>query len=247
MKTTKSPTRIMVQVLGALICFAGWASAQTSAVNNAVETTEAAGQPSSTPASTTAPQFQTRYPRYKIGSGDTFDVNFELSPEFNQTVTVQPDGFITLRSVGDVNVAGQTVPQLTQTLKQAYAKILNDPLIVVMLKDFEKPYFIADGQVGKPGRYDLRGDVTLAEAIAIAGGFTDAAKHSQVLLFRRVSDEWVEAKVVNIKQMLKNGNLHEDPHLHPGDMLVVPKNTLSKIQRYIPSSSMGAFTQFGKF
>ena len=146
-----------------------------------------------------------------------------------------------------MNVAGQTVPQLTQTLKQAYAKILNDPLIVVMLKDFEKPYFIADGQVGKPGRYDLRGDVTLAEAIAIAGGFTDAAKHSQVLLFRRVSDEWVEAKVVNIKQMLKNGNLHEDPHLHPGDMLVVPKNTLSKIQRYIPSSSMGAFTQFGKF
>jgi polysaccharide export outer membrane protein len=246
MKTMKS-IRIMVYVLGALMCAAGWANAQTSAANNAVATTETAGQPSSTPPSTTAPQFQTRYPRYKIGSGDTFDVNFELSPEFNQTVTVQPDGFITLRSVGDVNVAGQTVPQLTQTLKQAYAKILNDPLIVIMLKDFEKPYFIADGQVGKPGRYDLRGDVTLAEAIAIAGGFTDAAKHSQVLLFRRVSDEWVEAKVVNIKQMLKNGNLHEDPHLHPGDMLVVPKNTLSKIQRYIPSSSMGAFTQFGKF
>jgi polysaccharide export outer membrane protein len=248
MKTTKSPIRIMVYVLGAMMCLAGWANAQTSVANNAVDTAGPAGQASSaSPSTTPAPQFQTRYPRYKIGSGDTFDVNFELSPEFNQTVTVQPDGFITLRSVGDVNVAGQTVPQLTQTLKQAYAKILNDPLIVVMLKDFEKPYFIADGQVGKPGRYDLRGDVTLAEAIAIAGGFTDAAKHSQVLLFRRVSDEWVEAKVVNIKQMLKNGNLHEDPHLHPGDMLVVPKNTLSKIQRYIPSSSMGAFTQFGKF
>ena len=246
MKTTKSPIRSMVCLLGTLICLAGWANAQTTAANNALETTASAGHSSST-ATSTAPQLQTRYPRYKIGSGDTFDVNFELSPEFNQTVTVQPDGFITLRSVGDVNVAGQTVPELTQTLKQAYGKILNDPLIVVMLKDFEKPYFIADGQVGKPGRYDLRGDVTLAEAIAIAGGFTDAAKHSQVLLFRRVSDEWVEAKVVNIKQMLKNGNLHEDPHLHPGDMLVVPKNTLSKIQRYIPSSSMGAFTQFGKF
>jgi polysaccharide export outer membrane protein len=250
MKTTKS-IRIMVYVLGALMCQAGWANAQTSAVNHGAEVPATAAQSSSASPSTTAPastpQFQTRYPRYKIGSGDTFDVNFELSPEFNQTVTVQPDGFITLRSVGDVNVAGQTVPELTQTLKQAYGKILNDPLIVVMLKDFEKPYFIADGQVGHPGRYDLRGDVTLAEAIAIAGGFTEAAKHSQVLLFRRVSDEWVEAKVVNIKQMLKNGNLHEDPHLHPGDMLVVPKNTLSKIQRYIPSSSMGAFTQFGKF
>lgn len=246
MKTTKVPIRITVYVLVILMSLAACMNAQTSAVSDGKDAAGTAAQTSST-AALPAPQFQTRYPRYKIGSGDTFDVNFELSPEFNQTVTVQPDGFITLRSVGDVNVAGQTVPELTQTLKQAYGKILNDPLIVVMLKDFEKPYFIADGQVGHPGRYDLRGDVTLAEAIAIAGGFTDSAKHSQVLLFRRVSDEWVEAKVVNIKQMLKNGNLHEDPHLHPGDMLVVPKNTLSKIQRYIPSSSMGAFTQFGKF
>jgi polysaccharide biosynthesis/export protein len=197
--------------------------------------------------SAAAPQLQTRHQRYKIGSGDTFDVNFELSPEFNQTVTVQPDGFITLRGVGDIIVAGQTVPELSQTLKQAYGKILNDPQIVIMLKDFEKPFFIADGQVGHPGKYDLRGDVTVTEAVAIAGGFTEAAKHSQVLLFRRVSDEWVEAKIINVKKMLKDGNLHEDLHLHPGDMVVVPKNTLSKIQRYIPSSSMGAFTQFGRF
>ena len=49
--------------------------------------------------SATSPQFATRYPRYKIGSGDSFDVSFELSPE---TVTVQPDGFVTLRGIGDV-------------------------------------------------------------------------------------------------------------------------------------------------
>src|SRR5205807_719649 len=107
--------------------------------------------------------------------------NFELSPEFNQTaVTVQPDGFISLRAVGDIKVDGQTVPVLTQTLKTAYSKILHDPIISVVLKDFEKPYFIADGQLGRPGKYDLRGSVTLTEAIAMAGGFNDSAKHSQV-------------------------------------------------------------------
>ncbi len=47
--------------------------------------------------------FQTRYPRYKLRPGDAFDVSFELSPEFNQTVTVQPDGYITLRGIGDVH------------------------------------------------------------------------------------------------------------------------------------------------
>jgi len=200
------------------------------------------GAPAAKPASGNDPQFQTRTTRYKIAPGDTFDVTFELSPEFNQTaVAVQPDGYVTLRSIGDIKVQGQTVPELTQTLRAAYSKILNDPLISVSLKDFEKPYFIADGQLGRPGKYDLRGDVTLTQAIAIAGGFTDNSKHSQVLLFRRVSDQWMEAKIINVKAMEKAGNLKEDPLLHPGDMLFVPKNTISKIDKFFPSASMGTF------
>ncbi len=200
------------------------------------------GAPAAKPGSGNDPQFQSRTTRYKIAPGDTFDVTFELSPEFNQTaVAVQPDGYVTLRSIGDIKVQGQTVPELTQTLRAAYSKILNDPLISVSLKDFEKPYFIADGQLGRPGKYDLRGDITLTQAIAIAGGFTDNSKHSQVLLFRRVSDQWMEAKIINVKAMEKAGNLKEDPLLHPGDMLFVPKNTISKIDKFFPSASMGTF------
>jgi polysaccharide export outer membrane protein len=192
---------------------------------------------------TVGPSFQQRYPRYKLEFGDQFDVSFELSPEFNQTVTVQPDGYITLRGAGDVHVAGQTVPELTETLRQAYAKILKDPVISIVLKDFEKPYFIADGQIGKPGKYELRGDTTLTQAIAIAGGFQDTSKHSQVLLFRRVNNDWVSAKIFNVKEMEKEGNLREDPYLHPGDMLFVPKNRFSKIRPFIPTASMGTFAK----
>jgi polysaccharide export outer membrane protein len=186
-------------------------------------------------------QFQQRYPRYKIGAGDQMDVSFDLSPEFNQTVTVQPDGYVTMRGVGDLHVQDETVPELTDTLRKAYGKILNDPIISVVLKDFEKPYFVADGQVGKPGKYDLRGDTTLTQAIAIAGGFTDAAKHSQVLLFRKVDDQWMEAKLIDVKKMEKNGSLKEDPFLHPGDMLFVPKNTFSKYKQFIPTANMGTY------
>jgi polysaccharide biosynthesis/export protein len=164
-----------------------------------------------------------------------------LSPEFNQTgVAVQPDGYVTLHSVGDVYVQGQTVPELTQTLKGTYGKILHDPIITVNLKDFEKPYFVADGQVGKPGKYDLRGEVTLTQALAIAGGMNTDAKTSQVLLFRRISDEWLEAKVFNVKRMHIQGNLKEDPTIHPGDMLFVPKNAFSKIARFLPSAQLGS-------
>jgi len=186
-------------------------------------------------------QFQTRNPRYSIRSGDTFEVNFELSPEFNQSVTVQPDGFITLKGVGDVHVAGETVPELTQTLRTAYDKILNDPLISVVLKDFERPYFTASGQLNHPGKYELRGNITLTEAIAMAGGFNETAKHSQVLLFRRVNDQWLEAKIFNVKQMMKQGKLGEDPTLRPGDQLYVPKNMLSKIKPFIPNAGVGAY------
>ena len=213
-------------------------SSQPRASANATETKAVADNTSNT---TVGPSFQQRYSRYKLEFGDQFDVSFELSPEFNQTVTVQPDGYITLRGAGDVHVAGQTVPQLTETLKQAYGKILKDPVISVVLKDFEKPYFIADGQVGKPGKYELRGETTLTQGIAIAGGFQDSAKHSQVLLFRRVDSDWVSAKIINVKEMEKKGNLREDPYLHPGDMLFVPKNRLSKIKPFLPTASMGTF------
>ena len=57
--------------------------------------------------------FNERYPRYLVGPGDIFDITFEFSPEFNQTATVQPDGFVTLREVGDVHVSGSTIPQFT--------------------------------------------------------------------------------------------------------------------------------------
>ncbi len=200
--------------------------------------TPAAAKPD-TPALDTS--FRDRYPRYKLEAGDIFDIGFELSPEFNQTVTVQPDGFITLRGVGDVHVAGETVPELTETLRTAYQKILHEPLISVTLKDFQKPYFIADGQVGHPGKYELRGDTTLTEAIAMAGGFQDSAKHSQVLLFRRVSDQWTSAQVFDVKKMENKRDLREDPLLHPGDMVFVPKNRLSKIKPWMPTSSVGTF------
>jgi polysaccharide export outer membrane protein len=182
--------------------------------------------------------------RYRINPSDTLELTFALTPEFNQTVTVQPDGYITLHQVGDLPAAGQTLPELTQSIKTAYSKILQDPQITVDPKDFEKPYYTVGGQVGKPGKFDWRADVTLTQAIAIAGGFTDESKHSQVLLFRRVSDQWTEARIINVKKMMNSRDLQEDPDLKPGDMVFVPKNALSKIKPFIPTASAGAYAPF---
>jgi len=113
--------------------------------------------------------------------------------------------------------------------------------------DFEKPYFIVGGEVGHPGKFELRGDTTTTQAVAIAGGFTESAKHSQVWLFRRVSNDWVETQRLDLKKMLKNGNLQEDAHLRPGDMLYVPKNALSKMKHFIPVTTLGTYLNPGSF
>ena len=188
------------------------------------------------------PSLQRRNPRYQLCKSDVFDLNFPFTPEFNQTaVTVQPDGYVTLRGVGDLHVEGLTVPEATQALRTAYAKILHDPVITIALKDFNKPYFMATGQVAHPGKFDLRGDTTVTQGLAIAGGITDFAKHSQVLLFRRVSSDWYEVKKVNVQRLMQARDLNEDLHLQPGDLLFVPTSTIAKVKRFVPSYGMGVY------
>jgi polysaccharide export outer membrane protein len=184
------------------------------------------------------PQFQMRNSRYVLRPSDALEIGFTFTPEFNQTITVQPDGFVTLKEIGDVKVQGKTLPELRASLRQAYSSVLHDPVINVVLKDFEKPFFTAGGELRNPGKFDLRGDTTVTEALATAGGFRDSAKHSEVFLFRKSRDGWVKVQKINVKKMLASGDLREDAVLHPGDMLFVPKNRISKFRQWLPSSSM---------
>lgn len=212
---------------------------------------EAVARPASAPVDTPStnaaphtsqvPALQTRNPRYQLCKGDVVELDFPFTPEFNQTVTVQPDGYIALRGLHEVHVEGQTMPELTQTLQNAYKEILHDPAISIVLKEFEHPYFIVGGQVSKPGKYDLRGDTTVIQALEVAGGLNEDARHSEVYLFRRVSSEWVETTKLNVKKMLKSGELAEDLHLRPGDMVYVPKSTMGKIKRFIPTPGLSTF------
>ena len=190
----------------------------------------------------THPKLRERNPRYRIQPDDILELSFRYTPEFDQEISVQPDGFVQLKGLqNDLKVQGLTVPEVIEALKRAYVDVLHDPVISVVLRDFEKPYFVAGGQVGKPGKYDLRGETSATQAIAIAGGFVDFAKNKQVLLFRRYSDDTVEVKVLNLKDVLKNKDPREDVMLQPGDMLYVPKTFMASIDRFLPRTSLGTY------
>ena len=179
-----------------------------------------------------------RHPLYRLSKSDIVEVNFTFSPDFNQTLTVQPDGYVALKGTGTLLAEGLTVPEMQQAVASAYRGFLREPEVTVTLKDFDKPYFLASGEVARPGKYELRGDLTVNEAVAIAGGFTQQARHSQVVLFRRISAYVAESHVINLKRMLDSHDLGEDFHLQPGDFIFVPQSRISKIRKFVPTNSM---------
>jgi polysaccharide export outer membrane protein len=153
-------------------------------------------------------------------------------------VLVQPDGYINIQGAESIYVKGMTVPEIIEALKKAYSGTLHNPIISVDLMDVQKPFFLVSGQVGKPGEYDLRHDTTVTEAIAIAGGFAPTAK-SQVFLFHRVSNDWVEVKKLSLKDILHGKNANEDAQLSSGDMIFVPEKFITNFRKYVPYSVSG--------
>ena len=190
------------------------------------------------------PVLEQHHPRYTLKSQDVLLLSFPLSPELNQTVTILPDGYITLQSAGSLLAQGLTSSELAAEVKKAYAGILHDPIVDIDIQDFHKPFFLVSGQVGKPGQYDLKSDITVADALAIAGGMTMTTAKTQVLVFHRNSKDWVEVKQVNLKEILKGKNVNEDIMIQPGDMVYVPEKFIANFRKYVPYSvNFGSYLQ----
>jgi polysaccharide export outer membrane protein len=179
--------------------------------------------------------------RYRINPGDVLSLRFPFVPELNQSLAVQPDGYITLSEIGDRRVQGLTVAQVREEVREAYVAIVRDPVFTVVLSEFEKPYFVAAGEVTRPGKYDLRGATTLTQALAYSGGPTSLARITEVVIFRPHSDETVLVRQVDVKAMYAKRDLSEDPLLRPGDTVFVPKSTLGKLAPILSRFTFGIY------
>jgi polysaccharide export outer membrane protein len=175
--------------------------------------------------------------RYRLRPGDVIELNFPFVPTFNHTITIQPDGYVTIHALGPLRVDGLTVPELTETLRARYTSILRDPVVTVALKEFEKPYFIVAGEVERPGKYDLRGETTVTQAVAIAGGLRDRSKHSKAAVFRRLPGGGFETETLDLKKILNEARLRSDLRLQSGDMLFIPRGRRINISELSSSLS----------
>ncbi len=180
-------------------------------------------------------------PQYTLRAGDVVELQYRYTPELNQTVTVLPDGFVNLNLVGNVKVSDLTVDQAHDVIVQKAKARLNDPELNLILREFQHPYVVVAGQVTTPGKIELRENTTAMQAILLAGGFLASAQSGQVLLFRKINSDTAEVKVLKLTNIHKTAQLERDAQLEPGDMLLVPRNKLEKISRYMKLFNIGAY------
>jgi len=179
--------------------------------------------------------------RYLLHPGDVLEIQYRYTPEFNQTVTVQPDGFISLEIGGDLEVAGRNLAQVRSGILARARTRLESPELLVVLKEFQKPYVVVAGEVLQPGKLEMRENLTAVQAVLLAGGFKDSARSSQILVFRKLNAETAEVRSLNLRTLKRTSDLENDLTLQAGDMILVPRNRISKIERFVRLASLATF------
>lgn len=170
---------------------------------------------------------------YRIQPGDQLAINFYLSPEFDDQVSVNPDGTITLRLVGQLKAAGLTAPQLARQIDNAYSSQLRSPDAVVRVKNMPSRQVYVEGQVKHPGAFPLLNGMTALQAIAEAGGFTDSATDSSVVLIRRDVCGNAQGSRLDLAAAIDHPGDGENAGLMPYDVLVVPRSHIANVDLFV--------------
>jgi polysaccharide biosynthesis/export protein len=158
---------------------------------------------------------------YRIGPADVLRISVWKNEELSRTVPVRPDGTISLPLLNDVRAAGLTPMQLRDVLSRQLQEYVSKPQISVIIQEVHSYAVSVLGEVTRAGRYELKGESTVLDAIAYAGGTTAFARRSRILILRqeggavqRIAFDYDKATSAEGEQV--------NPLVRPGDIIVVP-------------------------
>src|SRR5579864_345119 len=184
--------------------------------------TGAAAAPSSSPVPPTA----VAPDNYVLGAGDQVEITVFGQPDLTTTATIRPDGMIALPLVKEVKAAGRTAPQLEAELTGLYRKYLRAPSISVAVRQFQMNHIYVMGEVAKPGRYDLTDNMTVLDALTLAGGTTDMANLDGTHIARK-EDGKSKAIAVKMNQVMLGKDAAQNLKLENGDLVYIPRRGLN--------------------
>jgi polysaccharide export outer membrane protein len=170
---------------------------------------------------------------YIIDIGDTLFITV-WQEDLSQEVLVRPDGMISFPLVGDAQAAGLTIPELNAEITQKLQEYIRYPQVSVLLRKFGvlSSRVMVLGQVSFPGIFISGPRPTVLEAISLAGGFTDNAVISSVIVIKGGQDK-PEAIRLNMNRAILKADMSQNIVLGPQDIVYVPKNFIANINYFI--------------
>jgi polysaccharide biosynthesis/export protein len=195
-----------ISMLISLLAFAPLGNAQTAA-----DTASKAGSASATPMDA----------EYKIGPQDLVRIDVWKEPDISRTIPVRPDGKISLPLLNDIQAAGLTAMQLSDTIRQGLTKYLTSPQVTVTVTEINSRRVYLTGEVNKAGAIPLLPNMTVLQALSSGGGFTQFAKVKSIYVLRNEDGKQVKHPF-NYKEVRNGKNPEQNILLLPGDVIVIP-------------------------
>lgn len=159
--------------------------------------------------------------KYLIGEGDVLNINVWKEPDLTiDAARVRLDGRITFPLLDDIKASGLTTMELKDIIQKKLGEFVESPTVTVTLLDSASKKFYILGEIAKTGEYPILKSLSVMQAFALAGGFTEWASKKEILLFRY--DKGVEEKIViNYKDIVK-GDMSKNIPVKADDIIVVP-------------------------
>ena len=160
-------------------------------------------------------------PGYKIGTEDLLTINVWKEADISRSVPVRPDGKISLPLLNDVQAAGLTPTQLAASIREGLKKYMSEPEVTVIVTAVNSRKVYVMGEVSHPGPFPLLSGMTVLQALANAGTFTQFANVKGIYVLRNENGKQVKLPF-NYKAVVKGQNEQQNIELKPGDTIVVP-------------------------
>jgi protein involved in polysaccharide export with SLBB domain len=186
------------------------------------------------------------YDTYRLGPADEIAIRVTGQPDYTlERVKVSPTGSVYHPLLGDVEVAGMTVPRLTKRLTEDMNEYLINPKVSVALLEANSAKIGVLGDVIHPGILVMNKPMNVLEAITASGGVADTGDKSGVIVLRQLRDGRAQTFKVNVKRILEGkAGVEENVTLQAGDTVIVNGNTKKKMAYVLSLAGFGSFLSF---
>lgn len=175
----------------------------------------------------TADAKQTRFAKagandYRIGAGDILEITIWKEPDLSRPeVLVRTDGKISFPLLNDVQAAGLTPMEMKKNMETGLKEFIATPFVTITVTNPQSQRIYILGEVVNTGEYPLTKNLTVLQAFALAGGFTEWASKNEIILMRKEGGKDTLYRI-NYKNIIKGKDLNQNLLLKADDTIIVP-------------------------